>query len=120
MTAAITRIGQSRYSPTRGRIVAHAGVLTTVATATKKVPSAYEQARDALNNIDQNLAEAGIDKSRITTVMVYLANISDKPGFNRAWDEWVDRDNLPVRACLGVDLEGDDLVELVVTAALDA
>jgi enamine deaminase RidA (YjgF/YER057c/UK114 family) len=118
--ATITRIGQSRYSPTRGRIVAHAGVLTTVATATEKTPSIYEQARDALNNVDQNLAEAGIDKRRVTIVMVYLANISDKPEFNRAWDEWVDRDNLPVRACLGVDLEGDDLVELVVTAAFDA
>ena len=47
------------------------------------------------------------------------ANIADKPELNRAWDEWVDRDNLPLRACLGVDLEGDDLVELVVTAAVD-
>jgi enamine deaminase RidA (YjgF/YER057c/UK114 family) len=118
--SAITRNGQSRYSPTRGRSVAHAGVLTTVATATEKTPSAYEQSRDALSNIDANLAEAGIDKSRIITVMVYIANMDDKPELNRAWDEWVDRDNLPVRACLGVDLEGDDLVELVVTAALEA
>lgn len=117
--AAITRIGQSRYSATRGRIVVHAGVLTTVATATDKSPSVYTQACDALRNVDENLAEAGIDKSRITMVMVYLASIEDKPEFNRAWDEWVDRDNLPVRACLGVDLEGDDLVELVVTAASD-
>ncbi len=115
----ITRIGQSRYSPTRGRIVIHGGTLTTVATASVKSPSVYEQARDALANIDANLAEAGTDKGRITMVMVYVANIADKPEFNRAWDEWVDRDNLPVRACLGVDLEGDDLVELVVTAAAD-
>lgn len=118
--AVITRIGQSRYSPTRGRSVAHDGVLTTVATATEKAPSAYQQARDALRNIDANLADAGIDKSRIITVMVYIANMDDKPELNRAWDEWVDRGNLPVRACLGVDLEGNDLVELVVTAALDA
>ena len=114
---AITRIGQSRYSPMRGRIVCHAGVLTTVATASDKNVPAYEQAKDALANIDQNLAEAGTDKSRITTVMVYLANMEDKPEFNRAWNEWVDRNNLPVRACLGVDLEGDDLVELVAAAA---
>lgn len=118
--AAITRIGRSPYSPTRGRIVAHAGVLTTVATATEKAPSVYDQACDALANIDRNLAEAGTNKSRIITVMVYIADMNDKPEFNRAWDEWVDRDNLPVRACLGVDLEGDDLVELVVTAALDS
>ena len=116
----ITRIGQSPYSPTRGRIVSHAGVLTTVATASDKTVPTYEQALSSLANIDKNLAEAGIDKSRITTVMVYLANMQDKPEFNRAWDEWVDRNNLPVRACLGVDLEGDDLVELVVTAAAPA
>lgn len=116
---AIRRIGQSRYSATRGRIVSHAGVLTTVATAIEKSPSTYEQARDALQVIDNNLADAGIDRSRITTVMVYLADIKEKSEFNRAWDEWIDRDNLPVRACLGVDLEGDDLVELVVTAGVD-
>lgn len=117
--AAITRIGQSKYSPTRGRIVIHGGVLTTVATANEKSPSVYAQARDALAIIDRNLAEAGTDKSRIITVWVYIANIADKPEFNRAWDEWVDRGNLPVRACLGVDLEDADLVELVVTAAVD-
>lgn len=118
--ATITRIGQSKYSPTRGRIVIHGNVLTTVATANVKSSSVYEQARDALSIIDQNLAESGTDKSRVTMVMVYLADINDKTEFNRAWDEWVDRDNLPVRACLGVDLEGADLVELVVTAAIDA
>lgn len=117
--AAIKRIGQSKYSPTRGRIVAHGGVLTTVATANVKSASVYEQARDALSIIDANLAEAGTDKSSITTVMVYVADIKDKAEFNRAWDEWVDRENLPVRACLGVDLEGADLVELVVTAAVN-
>ncbi|MFY0612743.1 MAG: RidA family protein [Hyphomicrobiaceae bacterium] len=117
---AITRIGQSNYSPTRGRIVVHGGVLTTVATANVKSGSVYEQAGDALSIIDANLAEAGVDKSRILTVWVYVADIKDKAEFNRAWDEWVDRDNLPVRACLGVDLEDADLVELVVTAAVDA
>jgi enamine deaminase RidA (YjgF/YER057c/UK114 family) len=36
---------------------------------------------------------------------------------NKAWDEWVDRANPPMRACLGVDLEPPHLVEIVVTAA---
>ena len=35
---------------------------------------------------------------------------------NKAWDEWVDRANPPMRACLGVDLEPPHLVEIVVTA----
>jgi enamine deaminase RidA (YjgF/YER057c/UK114 family) len=115
--APIKRIGPSRLSPTRSRSVIHDGVVTTVATSSTKVLSLYDQARDALAAIDRNLQEAGTDKSRILMVMVYITDITMKPEFNRAWDEWVDRANLPLRACVGASLEHDDLVELVVTAA---
>jgi enamine deaminase RidA (YjgF/YER057c/UK114 family) len=40
-----------------------------------------------------------------------------KADMNRAWDEWVDRKNPPMRACIGVDLEPPHIVEIVVTAA---
>ncbi len=116
---AIKRAGPSRLSPTRARIVIHDGVLTTVAVSTVKVPSLYEQARDALDQIDRNLAEAGTDKTRILMVMIYITDITNKPELNRAWDEWVDRSHLPLRACVGAELENDDLVELVVTAAME-
>jgi enamine deaminase RidA (YjgF/YER057c/UK114 family) len=115
----IKRVGPSKLSPTRARIVIHDGVLTTVAVSTVKVPSLYEQARDALAQIDRNLAEAGTDKTRILMVMIYITDITNKPELNRAWDEWVDRTHLPLRACVGADLENDDLVELVVTAAIE-
>ena len=36
---------------------------------------------------------------------------------NEAWLAWVDPANAPQRACLGVELEGQDLVEIVVVAA---
>ena len=118
--APIKRIGPSRLSPTRSRSVIHHGVVTTVATSTPKVPSLYIQAQDALAAIDRQLQEVGTDKSRILMVMVYITDIILKPEFNRAWDEWVDRANLPLRACVGASLEVGDLVELVVTAAIDA
>jgi enamine deaminase RidA (YjgF/YER057c/UK114 family) len=102
--------------PTRSRAVIRDGIVTTVATSTSKEPSLYTQARDALATIDRNLAEAGTNKSRILTAMVYITDMSRKPELNRAWDEWVDRANPPLRACLGVALEGDDLVEIVVAA----
>lgn len=69
--------------------------------------------------IDRNLQEVGTDKSRILMVIIYITDITMKPEFNRAWDEWVDRANLPLRACVGAFLEQGDLVELVVTAAID-
>jgi enamine deaminase RidA (YjgF/YER057c/UK114 family) len=116
--ADIIRGGPSRLSATRSRAVIYNGVVTTVATAVVKAPTLYEQAVDALAVIDRHLQEAGTDKSRVLTVMVYITDIARKPEFNRAWDAWVDRAHLPMRACVGVALEGDDLVELVVTAAV--
>ena len=48
---------------------------------------------------------------------VYIADMKLKGEMNRAWDEWVDRKNPPMRACLGVELEPPHIVEIVVTAA---
>lgn len=116
--ATIKRIGPSRSSRTRSRCVIHNDVVTTVATASAKLPSLYEQAKDALTTVDRQLQEAGTDKSNILMVMVYITDITQKPEFNRAWDEWVDEANLPLRACVGASLENQDLVELIVTAAI--
>jgi enamine deaminase RidA (YjgF/YER057c/UK114 family) len=110
----ITRLPGS--IPTRSRGVICDNFVFTVAVAPDKVSSFYQQTRQALAAIDASLAEAGTDKSRILTAIVYIADMAHKPEMNRAWDEWVDRANPPMRACLGVALEGKDLVEIVVTA----
>lgn len=116
----ITRIGKSRLSNTRSRSIVHQGVLTTVSVTGDTTQPLYEQSAQALAVLDQNLAEAGTDKSRVLMVMIYLTDIDAKPEFNRAWDEWVDRDYLPLRACVGAPLEGDFLVEIIATAAVDS
>ncbi len=103
--------------PTRSRAVAHDGLVYTVATVAQKSPSLYEQTRQALAAIDKNLADAGSNKSRILRATVYITDMSKKSDMNRAWDEWVDMANPPQRACIGVALEGDDLVEILVIAA---
>ncbi|MBX9748858.1 MAG: RidA family protein [Roseococcus sp.] len=112
----ITRIPGKVAS--RSRAVIHNGIVTTVATSPVKSASMLEQAREALAAIDRNLADAGSGKAKIITAMVYLADMSRKNELNQAWDEWVDLSNPPQRACLGVVLEGADLVEIVVTAAV--
>jgi enamine deaminase RidA (YjgF/YER057c/UK114 family) len=76
----------------------------------------YLQAKEALANIDKNLEKLGSHKSKILTAMVYITDIALKSELNRAWDEWADRDNPPMRACVAVTLEGRDLVEIIVTA----
>lgn len=103
--------------PSRSRAVMHDGLIYTVATSAQKSPSLYEQTRQALAAIDKTLAEAGSSKSRILRATVYITDMSKKSEMNRAWDEWVDMANPPQRACIGVALEGDDLVEILVIAA---
>ena len=101
----------------RSASVAHDGLVFAVAVARKKSPSMLAQTADALAMLDERLAAAGSHKSRILTAMVYIADMSRKAEMNEAWLDWVDPANSPVRACLGVALEGQDLVEIVVTAA---
>jgi enamine deaminase RidA (YjgF/YER057c/UK114 family) len=105
-------------TPTRSRAVAHDDLVFTVAVAPDPAsPSMYEQSAKALARIDESLALCGSDKSKILSAIVYVADIKQKGEMNRAWDEWVDTKNPPMRACLGVDLEPPRIVEIVVTAA---
>lgn len=101
---------------TRSRAVAHGGIIYAVATAKDKSGALYAQTKDALAQIDATLADADSDKSRILRTTVYITDMSQKPEMDRAWDEWVDRENPPQRACIGVTLWDKDLVEILVTA----
>jgi len=105
-------------NPTRSRAVCYNGVVHTVAVSPEKTPSVYEQTRGALASIERSLAEVGADRTRVLTAIVYLTDMAQKDAMNRAWDEWVSPDHPPMRACIGALLEGQDLVEIVVTAAL--
>lgn len=89
-----------------------------MATALEKSPSLYRQTKQALEIIDSSLAEASSDKAHILQATVYITDMTQKPEMNRAWEEWGDHTHPPMRACVGVALERDDLVEVVVVAAL--
>lgn len=102
--------------PTRSRTVAAGNFVFTVGVAQNKLPSTYEQAKQALVRINASLAEAGASQKEIVSAIVYLAHMNQKEELNRAWDEWVDQHNPPMRVCVGATLEGEDLVEIVVTA----
>ena len=105
-------------TPTRSRAVVHDDLVFTVAVAPDPVtPSLYEQTVKALGRIDESLALCGSDKSKILSAIVYIADMQRKAEMNKAWDEWVDVKNPPMRACLGVELEAPHIVEILVTAA---
>jgi enamine deaminase RidA (YjgF/YER057c/UK114 family) len=105
-------------TPTRSRAVVHDGLVFTVAVAPDPVtPSLYEQTVKALGRIDESLALCGTNKSRILSAIVYITDMKRKGEMNRAWDQWVDTKNPPMRACIGVELEAPHIVEILVTAA---
>ena len=75
------------------------------------------QTRQVLDRIDQLLKIAGTDKSKLLTAQVWLSDMRFFEDHNAVWNEWVDRTNPPVRACVRADLVRTCLVEIMVTAA---
>jgi enamine deaminase RidA (YjgF/YER057c/UK114 family) len=75
------------------------------------------QTREVLAAIDGLLAQAGSDKTRILRAQIYLADIADFAGMNRAWDAWVVPGQAPARATVEARLANPAWkVEIVVTA----
>ena len=48
--------------------------------------------------------------------MIFVSDIGLKPEMNEVWNAWIDADNPPTRACVGVQLDGTTNVEIIVTA----
>jgi enamine deaminase RidA (YjgF/YER057c/UK114 family) len=76
-----------------------------------------EQTRRTLARIDELLALAGSDKSRLLTAQVRLADLALLPAHDQAWEEWLDDRARPIRAVAQAPLEPTSaLVEITVTA----
>lgn len=82
--------------------------------------SAAAQTRDILENIDNLLAEAGTDKSKLLSATIWLASMDDFNEMNEVWDNWVIEGETPARACVEAKLAAPQfVVEIAVTAAVD-
>jgi enamine deaminase RidA (YjgF/YER057c/UK114 family) len=79
----------------------------------------HGQTADVLRQIDQRLAEAGSDKTRILRTQIYLKDITDITAMNAVWDAWVVAGSAPPRATVQSALANPGyLIEVVVTAAV--
>lgn len=100
------------------RAVVHGDlVFLSGVVADDKSLSTKGQTAQVLARIDETLAAAGTDKSRILTSTVYLADIAAKDEMNEAWMAWMDKDNPPARAAVGAALTPGTQVEIMVCAA---
>ena len=78
------------------------------------------QAGNTLAAIEQVLAEAGSDKTRLLSATIYLKNIhADLEEMDRIWSQWLPEGVTPVRAALQAEqVKPDILVEIAMVAAL--
>ena len=65
---------------------------------------AERQMADILRQVDALLAEAGTSKARLLSVQIFLVDLEDFGGMNRAWDRWLDTGNKPARATVQAKL----------------
>lgn len=80
--------------------------------------SVGEQTADILSQVDELLAQAGSDKTRILATTIYLTDISTFAEMNAAWEKWVAPGHTPARATVEAKLAAPQYtVEIVVTAA---
>lgn len=93
------------------------GLAYAVATDPQSAATVAEQTRNTLAKLDKILATAGSSKASLVQATIYLRDMSTKAEMDAVWCDWIGgEENWPQRACVGADLAGSDLVEIVVTA----
>src|SRR4029453_7361669 len=76
------------------------------------------QTREVLDEIDRLLAACESNKSKILQCQIWVCDIRYRAPMNEIWIEWIDKGNLPARACVEARLaDPRALVEIMVIAA---
>ena len=111
----------ARHEPSSrlSRAVVHNGVAYLAGTtADNRAASMKGQTEEVLTKIDGILKQAGTDKSRLLSAVVYVSDMRLKSQMDEAWLAWVDPKNPPARATVETRLgTADTLVEIMCIAA---
>lgn len=104
------------------RVALHNGtVYLSGMTADDLAEDTAGQTRAVLAKIDAHPRLAGSSKASLLSATIWLRDIADFDAMNAAWDAWLDREHMPVRATVEARLAGDRYrVEIMVIAAVDA
>ena len=101
--------------------VVHGDTVYTAGQVAQRAPGASvtDQTADILARIDELLAEAGTDKSKLLSATIWLTSMDDFAEMNAVWDAWVSPGNTPGRACVESRLAAPQFtVEIGVIAAI--
>jgi enamine deaminase RidA (YjgF/YER057c/UK114 family) len=101
------------------QLVIHGGTVYLAGQVALSSPSASvgDQTKAILKQIDDLLAEAGTDKSKLLSATIWLADMATFNEMNGVWDPWA-KGAPPVRACVEAKLAAPQFtVEIMVVAA---
>lgn len=113
-----------RFEPNGKRlshVVVHNGVAyVTGQVAADRSQDVAGQTRQVLARIDELLAIAGTDKSKILFAQIWLKHVvADFAAMNAEWEAWIPADALPARATVEANLAAETiLVEIAAQAAV--
>lgn len=115
----MTDIAYLDQNSRRSRAVVHAGTVYLAGqTADDRAAGIDGQTRQVLAKIDEMLAAAGTDKSRLLNVTIWLASMTDFADMNAVYDAWIVDGRRPARCCCAVELAAPDIrVEIMAVAA---
>ena len=76
------------------------------------------QTKQILDKIDDYLAQAGTNKSKLLKANLWIKDMALFAEMNSVWNAWVDPANPPARACVRAEMARPEvLVEIMVEAA---
>jgi len=76
------------------------------------------QTKEVLAEIDCLLGKCGSNKSKLLSAQIWVTDIRNRAPMNEIWTAWVDKNNMPARACVEAKLaDPRALVEIMLVAA---
>jgi enamine deaminase RidA (YjgF/YER057c/UK114 family) len=112
-----TRIG---VGPRMSQAVVHGDTVFVSGTVADKAAgkSVGEQTKEILGIIDEILAKAGTNKTKILSANIWLVDIKTFAEMNTVWDAWVAQGHTPARATVEAKLAAPQFaVEIACIAA---
>jgi enamine deaminase RidA (YjgF/YER057c/UK114 family) len=92
--------------------------LAGIVADSPKDKSVTEQTRSILSQIDDLLAMAGTNKTKLLSANIWITDMTHFHEMNIVWDAWVSAGNTPARATVEAKLASPDYkVEIMVVAA---
>ncbi|MBA3448160.1 MAG: RidA family protein [Pseudaminobacter sp.] len=105
--------------PRMSDIVIHNDTIYLAGQVGTSGESVAVQTKEILASIDELLAKAGSDKTKILQAIIWLADMSTFGEMNAVWDGWVPQGHTPARATGEAKLAAPGYkVEIIITAAV--